>query len=113
MARVTGMGDERPSSAVNFAFLEGYASGDETLVREVLTVFRAEAAEWSGKLSNGASDWRFVVHTMKGTSRAIGADGLGELCRQAEDDGGASLPRVRAALDDVVGEIAAYLAKRS
>ena len=106
------MGGERPSSAVNFAFLEGYAAGDRTLVREVLAVFRAEAAEWSASLDGQAADWRFVVHTMKGTARTIGAEMLGDLCEQAEEDGAASLPRVRAALESVLDEIEAYCGPR-
>ena len=107
------MSDDEPSEAVDFAFLEAYAAGDETLVREVLAVFCAEAAEWAGALKGETPRWRAIVHTMKGTARTIGANALGDLCERAEDDGGESLPQVRAALDGVVARIGAYLAARA
>ena len=94
---------------MNFSVLEAYALGDRTLVREVLSVFCAEAMEWSRRL-NG-DDWRAVVHTMKGTARTIGADALGDLCEQAEGDA-ARLPEVRSALEAVVRAVNDYLARR-
>ena len=105
------MSDEGRLQAVDFQWLETYAAHDETLVRQVLTVFTREAAGWAGHLDAGA-DWRPVVHTIKGTSRSIGATGLGELCARAERDGEARLGEVRAELARVVGEIADYLARR-
>jgi len=110
MARVRDVSGRQAPEAVNFAFLKGYAGGDETLVREVLAIFRAEAGEWAARLREGADAWRPLVHTMKGASRTVGADRLGDLCERAEDDGGASLPRVRAELDRVLARIDGYLA---
>jgi len=100
--------DER-SGAVNFGYLEAFAAGDQRLVREVLKVFSAEAAEWGQRLDSDPENWRRVIHTMKGTSRSIGADGLGDLCQQAEATGPEALPGVRAALEEVIAEVRRYL----
>ena len=97
------------SGAVNFSYLEEFTAGDACLMREVLKVFCGEAAEWANRLDAEPDDWRGVVHTMKGTSRSIGADGLGDLCQQAETVGAQALPGVRAALDDVIAEVRRYL----
>jgi HPt (histidine-containing phosphotransfer) domain-containing protein len=104
--------EQRSAEAVDFAWLEAYAAHDEALVREVLTVFCAEAAEWAPRLRAGDDAWRAVVHTMKGTSRAIGAGPLGDLCERAETEGAQVLPEVRAMLVRVTGEVADYLARR-
>jgi HPt (histidine-containing phosphotransfer) domain-containing protein len=50
-----------------------------------------------------------VIHTMKGTSRSIGADGLGDLCERAETEGRQALPEVRKALNAVIAEVRRYL----
>jgi HPt (histidine-containing phosphotransfer) domain-containing protein len=100
--------DER-SGAVNFAYLEEFTAGDKGLVREVLTVFCAEAVEWRERLEGDPDSWGRVIHTMKGTSRSIGADTLGDLCEYAESAGPSVLPGVRAALDEVIVEVRRYL----
>jgi HPt (histidine-containing phosphotransfer) domain-containing protein len=100
--------DER-SGAVNFGYLEGFAAGDDRLVREVLKVFCAEAVEWGERLDNDPENWGRVIHTMKGTSRSIGADGLGDLCERAETEGRQALPEVRKALNAVIAEVRRYL----
>jgi len=100
--------DER-SGAVNFAYLDEFTAGDKHLVREVLKVFCAEAVEWGERLDSDPENWARVIHTMKGTSRSIGADRLGDLCQQAEATGPQALPGVRAELDKVIAEVRAYL----
>jgi HPt (histidine-containing phosphotransfer) domain-containing protein len=97
------------SGAVNFAYLEGFTAGDTRLMREVLKVFCSEAAEWANRLDAEPDDWRRVIHTMKGTSRSVGADALGDLCQQAEGRGPEMLPQVRAALDGVIAEVRAWI----
>jgi HPt (histidine-containing phosphotransfer) domain-containing protein len=110
---VTGLVDVQASGAVDFPYLTQYAAGDESLVREVLAVFCAEAAEWSDKLCAAADGWRTVVHTLKGTARTIGAYRLGELCETAEAQGTATLPQVCEELATVVTEISEYLATKA
>ncbi|HEX5777103.1 MAG TPA: Hpt domain-containing protein [Caulobacteraceae bacterium] len=103
------MSDPRAEKTVDFAVLEAYAMSDTTLVREVLTVFCAEAMEWSHRLDGDG--WLEVVHTMKGTSRTIGAKRLGDLCEEAETDP-ARLPEVRAELGAVLEAVNDYLGRR-
>ena len=97
--------------AVDFVYLERFAAGDHTVVDEVLTLFREQAAIWSPNLADGAAGWRDVVHTIKGAGRGIGATALGDVCAEAEAAGEAMLPKVREALAEAVAAIEAYLAR--
>ena len=106
MASVREQGAEK---AVDFGVIEAYAMQDRTLVREVLTIYCAEAMEW-GRVLDG-DGWRAAVHTCKGTSRSIGANRLGDLCEAAEADA-SKLPAIRPELDAVLREINDYLARR-
>ena len=105
MARVAAVG----SGEVDFSVLKAYARGDDSFVRDVLALFRTEAAGWAPSLDPEAPDWRAVVHTMKGTSRTVGARSLGDLCEQAERDGAVVLPAIQASLQAALDEIEAYL----
>ncbi len=107
---MTDVGEEGGSRAVDFGWLEAYANHDKMLVREVLTLFAAEASEWGPSLVETA-DWRPLAHTIKGTSRSVGAKALGDLCERAEVDGAKHLPQVRAELAAVLEEIGEYLAR--
>ena len=106
---MTDVGEQGAEKAVDFTVLEAYAMSDATLVREVLLVFCAEALEWSRRLDGDG--WLEVVHTMKGTSRTIGAKRLGDLCEEAEADP-ARLPAARAELDAVLEAVNDYLGRR-
>ena len=105
------MSDPGADKAVDFAVLEAYAMSDTTLVREVLAVFCAEAMEWSRRLDADAEGWLDVVHTMKGTSRTIGATRLGDLCEEAEANP-SRLAAARAELDAVLEAVNDYLGRR-
>jgi len=98
------------SKAVDFGYLETFASGDTNLVREVLKVFSEEAHVWAKDLATGPQEWRAIVHTMKGTGRAVGAGPLGDLCEKAELEGPHLLPQIAAELDEVIAEVDAWLA---
>ncbi|HYG25458.1 MAG TPA: Hpt domain-containing protein [Caulobacteraceae bacterium] len=103
------MDGQQTTGAVDFSVLHSYSAGDEGFVREVLTLFRSEALEWAPRLVPEASDWRATVHTIKGTSRTIGARTLGDLCERAEREGLGLLPSVRGSLEAVLAEIDGYL----
>jgi HPt (histidine-containing phosphotransfer) domain-containing protein len=102
------------TGAVDFAYLESYAGGDQQVVDEVLDMFREQAALWRRLLEPAAAagGWRDAVHTLKGSARGIGAGALGDVCAAAEtaSDSGrpAALDQVRDALDLVLADIAAY-----
>ncbi|WP_309603779.1 Hpt domain-containing protein [Phenylobacterium sp.] len=100
-----------PSGAVDFGYLEGFAAGDLTVVREVLAIFAQQAKAWGGALDAGDPGWRDVVHTIKGAARGVGANALGEVCAVCEAAGEGDLPAVREALTAAVADIAAYLAR--
>jgi len=96
---------------VDFAYLEGFAAGDKTVVREVLSLFREQAEGWVKGLDPADPGWRDVVHTIKGAARGIGANALGDVCAKAEIEGDSQLPAVRSALEAAVAEITAYQAR--
>jgi HPt (histidine-containing phosphotransfer) domain-containing protein len=103
--------DQKPSGTVDFAYLEGFAAGDLTVVREVLMLFGQQAELWAGSLDATDPAWRDVLHTIKGAARGVGANSLGDACARAEAEGADGLPAVRAALDAAVADIQAYLAR--
>ncbi len=99
------------TGAVDFQYLEGFAAGDDSLIDEVLDIFREQAAMWAPLLDPGIDGWRDAVHTVKGASRGVGAFALGDACERAETgDGG--LDGVRDALDQALLDIAAYRHER-
>ncbi len=95
---------------VDFGYLESFMAGDKAVVLEVLDLFRQQAATWPARLGADDPDWRDVVHTIKGASRGIGANALGDICERAEVEGAENLPAVLAGLEAVVADIAAYQA---
>lgn len=106
------------TGAVDFAYLEGYAAGDQALVEEVLGLFREQAQAWTRLLDPAApgEGWRDAAHTLKGSARGIGAGELAQACEAAETcvDGEAGererrLSLLRDALDAALADIAAYL----
>ena len=108
------------TGAVDFKHLEIYAGGDMALVEEVLGLFREQAAMWVRLLDVGApaEAWRDAAHTLKGSSRGIGAFALADACEAAElagpDVGQRTVlvDRVRHALDLALADIAAWLHER-
>lgn len=96
------------TGAVDFAYLENFAAGDQNLVSEVLSMFREQAQMWTPLLDEGSVGWRDALHTIKGASRGVGAFTLGMACEHAEKEGAGALPTVHAALDATLMDIAAY-----
>ena len=102
------------TGAVDFAYLETYAGGDQQVVDEVLSLFREQAGMWARLLAPGAEAgvWRDAVHTLKGSARGIGAGDLADACAAAEAAGDdrreAGLEGVRHALNLALADIAAY-----
>jgi ubiquinone biosynthesis protein UbiJ len=54
------------TGAVDFAYLEAYAGGDQQVVDEVLALFREQASMWARLLDPASGDgaWRDAVHTL-------------------------------------------------
>jgi hypothetical protein len=97
-------------TAVDFGYLEGFAAGDSTVVRDVLGLFLEQAKAWEVALARADDGWRDLVHTIKGTARGIGAAPLGDLAEQAEREGPAMEETLRLELAAAVAEVEAYLA---
>jgi len=105
------MASAEPVGVVDFAYLEGFAAGDKTVVLEVLSLFRQQAEAWAKGLDPADPGWRDVVHTIKGAARGVGANLLGDACAKAEAEGESGITAVKAALDAAVADIAAYQAR--
>jgi len=110
------------TGAVNFGHLERYAAGDQTLVDEVLEIFREQAAIWLRLLDPSAPDdaWRDAAHSLKGSALGVGAFALADECEAAERSQGAELAdrtrmldQIRDALDAALTDIAAYAHERA
>jgi len=70
---------------VDFGFLDRLAAGDRGLMREVLEIFLEEAEGWKARLGDGrGQEAADVIHTLKGSGRAVGAHALGDLCEDWE-----------------------------
>jgi len=98
---------------VDFAYLEGFAAGDDTLIDEVLAIFREQSEIWGAMLTPGNEGWRDGVHTLKGAARGIGAFQLGDACEACEAAGPGGLDSVRDVLGASLADIAAYAHERA
>ncbi len=74
------------SSEIDFTHLNKYVSSDPELTREVFGLFRNQVEIWGKSLRADADDdlWANVMHSLKGSARAVGAMGLAEACEKAE-----------------------------
>jgi HPt (histidine-containing phosphotransfer) domain-containing protein len=105
------------SGAVDFAYLEAFAAGDQGLVEEVLGLFDEQSELWARLLEpdGDSGAWRDGAHTLKGSAAGIGAHALATVCGEAEAAAAeppalkaAVLARLRSALDQARADIAAY-----
>ena len=91
---------------IDIAHLERMALGNADLQREVLAMFSAQAASLIGTLGTLPSDARALVHTLKGSARAIGAFRVADAAASLEaviqsgDDPGQAL----AELNEAIGQ---------
>lgn len=71
---------------VDLAHLRRYTLGDRALEEEVLRLFLAQLPETIASLRSAATerDWKIAAHTLKGSSRAVGAWRIASLAQEAE-----------------------------
>jgi HPt (histidine-containing phosphotransfer) domain-containing protein len=71
-----------------------YTMHDADLEREILGLFLVQLQDVSTQLSVAmtAQDWRFMVHTLKGSAATVGAGQLHDLARRWEREAGSPDP---------------------
>lgn len=81
-----------------------YTGEDEALQRELIALMLEQADRCIGMmgLAREASEWRTAVHTLKGSSRGVGAFALGDLCDEAEELPELAWPGARLQLEQMV-----------
>jgi HPt (histidine-containing phosphotransfer) domain-containing protein len=71
---------------IDLEHLSQYTANDPALTRDVLQIYRDQAARWLADLE-GAADlkaWKDAAHTLKGASRGVGATEVAHLAEEAE-----------------------------
>lgn len=100
------------TAVLNRAHLDMMTAGDLALQREVIELFRGQAAAWEASLAPEQA-WRDPLHSLKGSARGIGLMALAQACEAAEQahEPGSALLRVRAALGEALEALGAYCAE--
>lgn len=98
-------------AAIDFDYLESFAAGDMQVVTEVLALFQEQAQGWRPRLVSPDDGFRDLVHTIKGASRGIGANALGDLADRAERGDASMAGEVLSALDAALADIEGYLTR--
>ena len=70
--------------AIDLAHLRRMTLGDAALEREVLSMFSAQALRLAGAIAAEPADVGALVHTLKGSARAIGAFAVGDAAAHLE-----------------------------
>lgn len=75
-----------PQSEIDFEHLKQYVGEDDALTKEVFGLFKHQVEMWSRGMVFDAEDesWATIMHSLKGTARAIGALNLATLCSKGE-----------------------------
>jgi len=69
---------------IDMEHLQRMTLGDASLEREVLAMFSAQSFGLVGKLASLPADAGFLVHTLKGSARAIGAFAVADAATRLE-----------------------------
>ena len=80
------MSDLTPDAEIDFEHLKQYVGDDTALTQEVFGLFKHQVDMWVKGLDPQADDqiWSGVMHSLKGTARAVGAKNLADLCEKGE-----------------------------
>ncbi|MBD8890443.1 Hpt domain-containing protein [Roseibium litorale] len=76
---------EQPAP-IDLVSLAANTLGNRDLEREVLRMFRAQTSSMMSRIDQEASDLvrKDLIHTLKGSARAIGADHVAKACEELE-----------------------------
>ena len=112
-------GKAMSKSAIDFNHLRTYTGGDVSVEREILGMFVHQAEMWLRLLDDPSDDsaWQDVVHTIKGSSRGVGAFQVAILCEKAEtligeaslEERGHVFNEIKSAISDVFACIDDYM----
>ncbi len=80
------MSTQDSDSEIDFNHLKQYIGDDISIIVEVFSLFKHQVDMWSKGLDPQADDdvWASVMHSLKGSARAIGAKNLANLCEKGE-----------------------------
>jgi len=96
---------------IDNAHLDRMTLGDDELTREVLAMFSAQATGLIGRLEHLPSDAPALVHTLKGSARAIGAFRVADAadCLEAAIRNGDDPAQALTELNDAVAQARAAI----
>ena len=71
---------------IDFEHIKQYLGEDIDLTKEVFGLFKNQVDMWSRGMIADADDdsWTAIMHSLKGSARAVGAHRLGKLCAKGE-----------------------------
>lgn len=71
---------------IDFEHIKQYLGEDIELTKEVFGLFKNQVDMWSRGMIADADDdsWTAIMHSLKGSARAVGAHRLGKLCAKGE-----------------------------
>jgi HPt (histidine-containing phosphotransfer) domain-containing protein len=96
------MNESESKPEIDFEHLKQYVGDDIDLTKEVFGLFKHQAEMWLLGLQPDADDdhWVSVMHSFKGSARAVGAANLAALCEKGEGlIGTENKPAIRKKLD--------------
>jgi HPt (histidine-containing phosphotransfer) domain-containing protein len=106
-------------AAIDFTHLDKYTSGDTNLQREVLRMFVQQSDLYLRALkdSDEHEGWFAAAHSLKGSSRGVGAWKVARLSEKAEEltadssmeDHMSVFSEIETAIDEVVGCVDTHL----
>jgi HPt (histidine-containing phosphotransfer) domain-containing protein len=96
---------------IDLAHLKRMTLGDVSLEREVLAMFAGQSAGLIDALAALPANAAMLIHTLKGSARAIGADGVAEAAESLEAAmrDGVDASEALAALNDRVADARAAI----
>jgi len=71
---------------IDFEHIKQYLGDDMDLTKEVFGLFKNQVEMWARGMIADANDdsWVAIMHSLKGSARAVGAHRLAELCSKGE-----------------------------
>ncbi len=75
-----------PDTEIDFEHIKQFVGDDTALIKEVFGLFKNQVEMWSRAMVPESDDesWGAVMHSLKGSARAVGAHNLAALCEQGE-----------------------------